>query len=174
MPEPRFSGVFRTAPIELFPLTRHVPRRSISSEYRHTAAFETLQLDQAAHVVGAGSSTRSAPSPAPARHYAPASRPCARCSAAPKTCSDADPNRRTRSCCLASRARSTACCGAQLAMDSGSATPSPNSRRPVDGDRPSGKPHHLRPQHPKPCLSPLGSGYRRGLPGCRASAASLT
>ena len=154
MPEPRFSGS-STLQLSYF---RHktVPRRSPSPSIV-TRPPRDAPVGPGGACCRRGSSTRSAPSPAPARHYVPASRPC-RCSG-PRRHARRGPEPTNGSCCLASRARSAACCGGPC-DGSGSATPSPSAppRSPPSGKR-------CPPTHPKPCCP--HPGYRRGL-GCRA------
>ena len=118
MPEPRFSGS-STLQLSYFRF-KIVPRRS-SPPSIVTRPPRDAPVGPGGACCRRGSSTRSAPSPAPARHYAPASRPC-RCSG-PRRHARRGPEPTNGSCCLASRARSTACCGGPC-DGSGSATPS--------------------------------------------------
>ncbi len=106
MPEPRFSGS-STLQLSYFRF-KTVPRRS-SPPSIVTRPPRDAPVGPGGACCRRGSSTRSAPSPAPARHYAPASRPC-RCSG-PRRHARRGPEPTNGSCCLASRARSTACCG---------------------------------------------------------------
>ena len=154
MPEPRFSGS-STLQLSYFRF-KTVPRRS-SPPSIVTRPPRDAPVGPGGACCRRGSSTRSAPSPAPARHYAPASRPC-RCSG-PRRHARRGPEPTNGSCCLASRARSAACCGGPC-DGSGSATPSPSA---TPRSPPSGK--RCPPTHPKPCC--LHPGYRRGL-SCRA------
>ena len=112
MAEPRFSGS-STLQLSYF---RHktVPRRSPSPSIV-TRPPRDAPVGPGGACCRRGSSTRSAPSPAPVRHYVPASRPC-RCSG-PRRHARRGPEPTNGSCCLASRARSAACCGGRLAMD---------------------------------------------------------
>ena len=141
MPEPRFSGLPRSN-------CRHktVPRRSPSPSIVTRPPRDALQPGGAC--CRRGSSTRSAPSPAPARHYVPASRPC-RCSG-PEDMLDGTRTTNGSRCLLLALAQRLV--AAALAMD-----PAP---QPLLLQAASISAERKRRCCPHP-------GYRRGL-GCRA------
>ena len=91
MPEPRFSGFFH-APIELFSATRRSPGGLLLRVSSH-GRRETLQLDQAAHVVG--EVLQPDPRLRPHQPDTTYQRPAHVVALGPEDMLDADPNRRT-------------------------------------------------------------------------------